>query len=104
MKYYIPHRILIIHEQVVRSKDDESFLHAMKIAFNWANEMGIKGKRVFGMYLELPDKENYNLLKQHSSLWCQIECTKEERKRWEELQEIQVKNYVYDFLNEKDEE
>ena len=102
MKYYIPHRILIINECIIQSKDDENFMNVMKLAFDWSNKMGIQGKKVFGMYLELPNINNFNPLIQHYTLWCKIECNEEQRKIWEENQEIKLKNYFFNLLNEKD--
>jgi hypothetical protein len=100
MKEYIPHRLLVINDQVEKSTQDETFMHCMKMAFQWANDMGLKGKKVFGLFLETPDPSKYDPLRQHSSLWCKIECTKEEREQWEEMKDLQVKQYVNDILKE----
>ena len=101
MQSYIPYRILTINEQVEKTAQDESFLYCMKLVFDWANQMGIKGQRVFSLHLETPNSNNYNPLRQHKVLWCKIECTEEERKAWEKLGEEQVVQYVRDLLNEE---
>lgn len=101
MKYYIPYKILIINEQVEKTAQDESFLHCMKLAFDWANRMGLKGKRVFDLYLEKPDYRNYDPLRQHHTLWCKLECTEQDRKAWEKLREEQAFQYVLDLLKEE---
>lgn len=100
MKSYIPHRILIINEHVQKNENDPVFFHLMKLVFQWSNDMGIENKKVFGLHLQEPDPYNYSPLQQHKSLWCKIECTQEERKQWDDIQEMQIRKAVHDMLKE----
>lgn len=100
MKSFIPHRILVINEQVVQEKDEENMTRCYQLAFDWANRMGMKRKRVFDLYLQSPDpnKDPINIHCQ-SYLWCKIECTMEERKIWDEIQKLNVQHAILTALS-----
>jgi hypothetical protein len=100
MNSYIPHRILVINQQITKNADDEALLQAFRLAFDWANRMGQEGKRVFDLYLQRPDINNYNPLANQSYLWCKIECTQEERERWDEIQKVNVTQAVLKAMSE----
>lgn len=98
---YIPHRLLVINEYAGTNLDDAVMNECYRLAFDWANDMGRKGKRVFGLFLQRPDPKNHDPVRQQSHLWCKIECTVGEREIWEEMQEIQARQYVLDMLKEE---
>jgi hypothetical protein len=100
VKSYIHHRLLIINEQVDKNSNDDTFMRCMQISFDWANRMGLEGKRVWRLHLQEPDPNDYNPLAQHKSLWCMIECTIEERTRWEEINKLNIEHAVYDMLKD----
>ncbi len=102
MKSYIPHRLLVVNASASNFIDDPVMNECYRLAFDWANEMGRQGKKVFGLRLEKPDEKNYNAMRQHSTLWCQIECTEEERVRWEEMQKFNVQHAVYNLIKEEE--
>ena len=68
MKSYIPHRLLLINEHVTMSSEDPVFMECMRLAFEWANDMGLQGKKVHSLTLQKPDPNQYNTLRQHKSL------------------------------------
>lgn len=98
MKSYIPYRILVINCQFIESYQDEVLLQCFRLSLDWANRMGLKGKRVYDFYLEKSDPKNP--LDYLSYLWCKVECTEDERKLWKEQRELNVKHAVYEFLKE----
>lgn len=100
-KSFIPHRILVINDQVVQAKDNETLTRCYQLAFDWANRMGKEGKRVFDLFLQRPDPNNYNPMRQQSYLWCKIECTIEERKKWDELQKLNIELAVLNMLGDE---
>ena len=100
MNHYIPHKILIINEQVQQKESDDAFMHCMKLAFQWANDMGINGKKVSNLYLENPNPNVFDPLRQHKALWCKIECTEEERNQWDSLRKIQLDKMIMDQIKE----
>ena len=91
---YIPHCILKIN----RPRDEATLIHCMSLAFNWANEMGLKGKKV--MDLTLVDASEESFVDQPSALFCKIECTEEHRKLWESTRELEIIKCVYDQLKD----
>lgn len=97
MKYYIPHRLLLINEQV---QEDPILMKCMQLAFQWANDMGIKEKKVSHLHLEKPDPYRFDPLNQHYTLCCKIECEEEERSSWNKMKEIEVKKYIFDQISE----
>lgn len=101
MKSYIPHRLLVINDQIVEAKDNESMERCYQLAFDWANRMGLEGKKVFSLFLERPDPKNFNPMRQQSYLWCKIECTEEERAKWDEIQKLHAEHAVYKMLNDE---
>ena len=90
MKHFIPHRIFVINEQIEFSNMREIILRCYALAFEWANKMGLEGKRVYDLYLQKPDPINCNSMNTASYLWCKIECTEEERMQWEEQQKLNI--------------
>lgn len=98
MKSYIPHQILIINEQIETNEKDKGFMNCMERAFSFANEMGLRGKRVCGLRLQKPGDKNYDPLNARMILWCQIECTIEERENWEKNRENHMSQYIIDLL------
>lgn len=100
MKTYIPYKLLVINE----FSENEAMNKCYRLAFDWANKIGRNGKRVFDLYIQRPDPENYNPLSQQSyNLWCKIECSMREHDIWEEMQELQAKEYVLNMLKDNDE-
>lgn len=96
MKSYIPHRILIINDQVTHTAMNETVFYCYRLAFDWSNRMGIEGKRVFDLFLEKPKYDADPLNIPLYSIWCKIECTIEERERWDEMQKLNLKQEVYE--------
>lgn len=99
MKSYIPHRIFVINDQIVHETMDRCY----QLAFDWANRMGMEGKRVFDLCLQRPDPNNFNPLRQQSYLCCKIECTIEEREKWDELQKMNIEHAIYNAFKADDE-
>lgn len=85
-KHYIIYKILEINDQVIAAKDLETFNWIYGKAFEWANEMGRNGKRVYDLHLETPESKHQDPLNIRCFLLCKIECTHEERKMWEEME------------------
>ena len=100
MKSYIPYRLLIINREITDNQNYRLLEEYYRRAFDWANQMGQQGKRVFNLSIQVPDDENYNPKIRHSYLWCMIECTEEERKIWDEIQDLDVKHAIYTILKE----
>lgn len=100
MKSCIPHRLLVINEHAQENDEDPVFMTCMRLAFQWANDMGLQGKKVHSLTLQKPDPNKYDPIRQQKSLWCKIECEEDERNRWNEMQELQVKQAVYDMLKD----
>lgn len=88
MKSYIPHRLLIINEHISENAEDENFMRSMQLAFDWANQMGLQGKKVSGLNLVKPHPD---ILNQRQSLWCIMECSEEEQELWNELKDLEIK-------------
>jgi hypothetical protein len=87
MKNYIPRCLMVLNDQIQK---DPVLVQCMRLAFDWANQAGLDGKRVCELTLVEPDPENYSPLRQQSALWCKIECTDEERKAWDAQRELDV--------------
>lgn len=100
MNSYIPHTILVINDQILSAKDDETLSRCYALAFDWANRMGKEGKKVFGLRLKRPDPNDYNPSRMQSYLSCNIGCTVEERQKWDEMQKLRVQKAVYDMLSD----
>lgn len=84
MIYFIPHKLMTIPPKVEYPKQIESLIFVMKSTFAWANDAGLKGKKVYSLLVkenEDPSSLNYGEL----VIWCTVECTKEEREEWEKL-------------------
>ncbi len=65
MKEWIPHKILHINEFI---HEDPVLMEYMKLIFNWANEMGLQGKKVSGLSITKPDTFN-----RFFTIWCKKE-------------------------------
>lgn len=94
-KHFVPHCIMQLNEFIT---EDPVLVMAMKHLFRWANDMGLQGKTVSHLILVPPDTKNpmycsYKLL-------CQIQCTEEERKVWEEVREMNISKAVNDMLTD----
>ena len=79
VKYYIPYNILNITKTC---EIDPSFMHCMRLAYKWANDMGLEGKEVRGLNFkefDVSDPVNYG----RYLVSTEINCTKEERIEWE---------------------
>ena len=98
MKYTIPHTILCINEPIERQAAEDVLLCYLGYAFHWANEMGFKGKKVYGLHLLRGDPTTTP--SRPSELRCEIECSLEERKAWEENLETNIKHAVLTALSE----
>lgn len=94
MKTWIPHKILTMNEQVIQTYNDEAFLRCMNLAFDWANQMGIKGQRVFDLTITTPSDRPYDPLNEVISVWCKIECTEEQRQHWQRNRELDVLSWL----------
>lgn len=92
---------MVINTQIQTQPDDKAFMEYMRLAFNWANEMGLKGKKVFGLLLKQPDSNNFDPVNTQSILWCQVECTKEERECWEENRKMKMEQWFCDSLRDE---
>jgi hypothetical protein len=79
---------------------DYIFLHCMQMAFDWANQKGLKGQKVFALHLVEPDKNS--LVRQPHRISCMIECTKEEREAWEKSQEENIIHAVKQAITEEE--
>lgn len=99
-KSYIPHRILIINDQINESARDKTLSECYRLAFDWANKMGSQGKKVFDLYLQKPDYDKDPMNMARYILWCKIECTIEERKLWEEQQKLNFENAFWNALTD----
>lgn len=98
MIHFIPHRLLVINE--FDNQSESKILEmCMNLAFQWSNDMGMKGKKVSGLFLERP-KASYDPLGGRGILWCKIECTEDEYKLWEEQVKLQTQIAVYHMLTE----
>lgn len=87
IKYFIPYCILHINEEI---EECEILMTVMKHAFDWANRMGLEGKRVDSLVLEKPRRDHpFEIL---SRLFCEIECTEQERIEWEKKQKKHLVN------------
>ena len=76
MKSYISHRLLIIDEHV--KFDDPILIRCMQLAFEWANSMGLQGKKVHSLTIINPDPNQSCLLQNNQTVWCKIECEEEQ--------------------------
>jgi hypothetical protein len=103
MKSYIPHRILVINRAAIEHKDEETLSRCYQLAFDWANRMGQEGKKVFDLFLEKPDygKDPLNIGRYY--LWCKMECTIEEREKWDVIQKLNIQHAVFTALKDDDE-
>ena len=97
INYYIPHCIVKINSIV---EVDPMFESCMLRVFDWANRMGLEGKKVYSLNLVQPLKDNYDPLNLDSSLWCKLECTKEDREKWEQSRENQIKHAIHTLLED----
>lgn len=94
VKNYIPHCILHINEQI---DECDTLMTIMNHAFDWANRMGLEGKRVGSLVLEKPRPDHPFAIS--SRLFCEIECTEKERTEWEKNQKKQLHQAIHDALN-----
>jgi hypothetical protein len=101
MKSYIPHQILVINEEISKDAQNVTFTRAYRLAFDWANMMGMNGKKVFDFYIQNPEYWGDPIASQKTLLWCKIECTEEERKIWEENQKLNVQHAVLTALGDE---
>lgn len=84
MKSFIPHNIITINQSIL-NKENLEFLHyCYERVFDWANRMGLEGKRVYD--LEMLDPPMNDAFFSRYYLCCKIECTLEQRKAWEDQQ------------------
>lgn len=99
MKSFIPHKILVINDQVSVEQHNSTLSQCYALAFDWANRMGLEGKRVFDLLLKAPDYHQ-DPLNCQSVLWCKIECSEEDRKIWEETNQINLEIAILKSLSE----
>lgn len=78
---YIPHKIATFNSDFSKFQDDPILVMAMRAVFDYANEMGLKGKRVSDLIIQPPasDPRNFNPLNLNTFIGCKIQCTQEER-------------------------
>ena len=100
--HYIPKKLLVITDSnVTYTYNDPIFCSCMQKAFQWANEMGLNGKKVSGLHIQTRDFEDMNPLSPHIIIWCQIECTEEERRAWEDMQRFNVEHAINNAFREE---
>lgn len=99
MKDYIPHRLIVMNHIF---EIDPVLLRCIQLAFDWANEQGLQGKKCYGLHIEPPSLANP--LSQQSSLWCRFECAPEDRERWNEIKDLQIEQYIHDILHEEEDD
>jgi len=75
---------------------DPVLIEVMKKIFVWANEMGLNGNKVSSLTFVDPNDVSFDPVLQMCSLWCKIECTEEEEKKFKEIRKLQIEN---DILN-----
>ncbi len=85
MKSSISHCLLNINQDVQK---DPILMESMKLIFEWANDMGIKGKKVFGLHFVEPDLRK--IPAEPYRIYCRIECSEQEREAWEEQQRYHI--------------
>jgi hypothetical protein len=84
MKSFIPHNIITINRLVKDNKDLDVLHYCYRMAFDWANRMGLEGKRVYDLEMLEPPMNDVFFSRYY--LCCKIECTLEERRAWEDQQ------------------
>jgi hypothetical protein len=94
MKEFIPHGIMTLNEYCV---EDPVMMMAFQHIFVWANEMGLKGTKVFNLRFKQCDKTN-NPCVPFGCFGCLVECTSEQRKIWEENKELRIQKFIKDML------
>jgi hypothetical protein len=95
---FILKQLLVINEIVKR---DPVLVRYMQMLFDWANEAGLKGQKVWDLTIVEP--EAMNPFRNHCQIWCKMGCTEEQMKNWETRREILVKQAVMNALSDEDE-
>lgn len=85
IEYFIPHPILRLNKDVIQ---DPTLMECFRLMFDWANALGLKGQKVYGLQFVAPDDNNP--VRVCGSFWCQIPCTKEQRDAWEENRTLDI--------------
>lgn len=98
MKSYISHQLMVICDQI--SLPDDILMMCMERAFDWANQMGLEGKKVSNLSLQGPNFLD-DPLAQQSVISCQIECTLDERKLWDDQQKFNYQQAVRSLLEDE---
>ena len=62
--------------------------------------MGLKGKHVYNVHKVSPDISKNPMVDPPSFLRCFIECTDEEREKWDKDREINVRHAISEFLKD----
>lgn len=76
---FTTYKIGTINRKVIEQKDQETLQRFYELAFDWANRMGLQGKKVFGLSLKKTDSQDDNPLNVIYHLCCNIERTIEEK-------------------------
>lgn len=97
---YIPHRILAINSRLTNESLDPVIMEGMRLIFEWSNKMGLSGQRVYDLFIDNTSFKS-DPMNQQTFIWCRKECSDEERKKWDELQQINYESYLFDSINGK---
>jgi len=98
VKNYIPKKLLVITYDVNSDVYNDVLIDCLFKSFDWANRMGLEGKKVYDLTLKEPDRDNP--LSTALTLWCKVECSEQERKDWEKNCEYQIKLAICEALIE----
>lgn len=80
-------------------KDPVLFM-CMEKLFEWANEVGLKGQKVSNLRMIDPDLNNP--IDGYYKIFCNIECTEEQRITWEKQRIDDMDSYLKIFCNTQD--
>lgn len=68
----------LILKTVIDSEED--LIECMKKVFDFANDMGIQGKKVFGLHIDHPSYKDPLSIQTYFK--CKISCSEKERTAW----------------------
>lgn len=90
MKHFMPHTILKINRYF---PVDPFFEELFRLVFEWANQTGLRGKRVTAVAIHPPQPEVG--FTRSGEIYCQIECTEREYKQWRATMETNIIHNVH---------
>lgn len=74
MTHFILRHLLTVNQNIHK---DPVMLTCMQKLFEWANEAGLKGQKVYGLIM--PDPNPNDPLDSVYRIWCKMECTEEQK-------------------------